>query len=262
VKTSSLIDATAIVSGEAVLAADVIVGPYAVIGAHVTIGAGSVIGPHARIEGPARIGERNHFLGQQSIGTPPQDLKYKGERTELVIGNDNTFREFVTINRGTAGGGAVTAIGSNNFFMAYAHVAHDCHIGSNTIFANNATLAGHVEVGDHATIGALSAIHQFCRVGEHAFVGGATIATQDVLPFVKTVGSRPAATYGVNTIGLQRKGFSDEAIEALQRAYRILVRSKLKLDEALTRIENELGFVSEVRYFADFVRTAKRGIIR
>ena len=256
------IDSTAIVSSGAAIASDVTIGPYAVIGPHVTIGAGTVVGPLVRIDGPATIGERNTFVGQASIGTPPQDLKFKGEQTELVIGNDNTFREFVTVNRGTTGGGGITSIGSNNFFMAYAHVAHDGHVGSNTIFANNATLAGHVEVGDHSTIGAFSAVHQFCRVGEHAFIGGGSICTQDVLPFVKTVGNRPAKTYGINTIGLQRKGFSQETIEALQRAYRILVRSKLKLDEALDRIESELGFFPEARYFAGFARESKRGIIR
>lgn len=259
---SRVIDHTASVSSEAVLADDVTVGPYAVIGPFVTIGAGTIVGPHVRIEGPTTIGERNRLVGQCSIGTPPQDLKYHGERTELVIGNDNVIREFVTINRGTVGGGGRTSIGSNNFFMAYAHVAHDCHVGSNTIFANNATLAGHVEVGDHATVGALTAVHQFCRVGEHAFIGGGTIATQDVLPFVKTVGSRPAKTYGINTIGLQRKGFLPETIEALDRAYRILIRSKLKLAEALDRIESDLGFFAEARYFAEFVRASKRGIIR
>jgi UDP-N-acetylglucosamine acyltransferase len=259
---SAVIDSTAIVSSEAALAGDVTVGPYAVIGPHVTIGAGTLIGPHVRIEGPVTIGERNNFLGQSSIGTPPQDMKFRGERTELIIGNDNTIREFVTINRGTSGGGGVTTIGSNNYFMAYAHVAHDCHIGTHTIFANNATLAGHVEVGDHSTIGAFSGIHQFCRVGEHAFIGGGSICTQDVLPFVKTVGSRPAKTYGINSVGLQRKGFLPETIDALQRAYRILIRSKLKLDEALARIENELGFFAEVRYLVEFVRESKRGIIR
>jgi UDP-N-acetylglucosamine acyltransferase len=253
---------TAIVSSEAALAYDVVVGPYAVIGPQVTIGAGTVIGPHVRIEGPTTIGERNKFVGQCSIGTDPQDLKYHGEHTELRIGNDNVFREFVTINRGTTGGGGVTTIGSHNFFMAYAHVAHDCHVGSNTIFANNATLAGHVEVGDYTTVGAFSAVHQFCRVGDHAFIGGGSICTQDVLPFVKTVGNRPAKTYGVNTIGLDRKGFQQETIEALQRAYRILTRSKLRLQEALDRIESELGFHSEVRYFAEFVRESKRGVIR
>lgn len=258
----SAIDPTAVVSSEAAIASDVRIGAYSVIGPQVTIGAGTIIGPHVRIDGPTTIGERNHFVGQASIGTPPQDLKFKGERTELVIGNDNTFREFVTINRGTAGGGAITTIGSGNFFMAYAHVAHDCHVGSQTIFANNATLAGHVEVGDFSTVGAFSAVHQFCRVGEHAFIGGATICTQDVLPYVKTVGSRPAKTYGVNTIGLERKGFEKETIEAIQRAYRILVRSKLRLDDAVQKIEEDLGLYPEARYFAEFVRGAKRGVIR
>lgn len=256
-----MIDATAQVSSEAVVAADASIGAYAVIGPHVTVGAGCVIGPFTRIEGPTTVGERNHFVGQASIGSPPQDLKYRGERTELVIGSDNVFREFVTINRGTSEGGGRTVIGSHNFFMAYAHVAHDCHIESNAIFANNATLAGHVEVGDFATIGAFSGIHQFCRVGDYAFIGGATIATQDVLPYVKTVGSRPARTYGVNSIGLERKGFTPDTIDALRRAYRILVRSKLKLEEALTRIEEELGICAEARYLAEFVREAKRGFI-
>ena len=253
---------TAIVSNDALLAHDVEVGPYTVIDSSVSIGAGCVIGPFMRIDGPTTIGERNTFAGQASLGTPPQDLKFKGERTELVIGHDNVFREFITINRGTAGGGGVTTIGSHNFFMAYTHVAHDCHVGSNTIFANNATLAGHVEVGDFATVGAFSAVHQFCRVGEHAFIGGDTIATQDVLPFVKTVGSRPAKTYGVNTIGLERKGFSKETIDALSRAYRILVRSKLKREDALLRIEDELHLYPEARYLVEFVRESKRGVIR
>jgi len=258
----TVIAETAIISPDAVLAHDVSVGPYAVIGASVTVGAGTFIGPHVRIEGPTAIGERNRFVGQCSIGTEPQDLKYKGEKTELRIGNDNVFREFVTVNRGTSGGGGVTTIASNNFFMAYSHVAHDCHVGTQTVFANNATLAGHVDVGDFSTIGAFSAVHQFCRVGEHAFIGGGSICTQDVLPFVKTVGNRPAETYGINTIGLERKGFTKETIEALQRAYRILVRSKLKLADALARIESELGQYPEVRYLVEFVRTSKRGVIR
>lgn len=258
----SSIAETAVISSEAALAPDVVVGAYSVIGPQVTIGAGTIIGPHVRIDGPTTIGERNRFTGQSSIGTDPQDLKFHGERTELHIGNDNVFREFVTINRGTTGGGAITTIGSGNFFMAYAHVAHDCHVGSNTIFANNATLAGHVEVGDFSTIGAFSAVHQFCRVGDHAFIGGGSICTQDVLPFVKTVGNRPAKTYGINNIGLERKGFQKETIEALQRAYRLLVRSKLRLQDALDRIEAELGFHSEVRYFAEFIRASKRGVIR
>jgi UDP-N-acetylglucosamine acyltransferase len=256
------IHSTAIVSSDARLEDDVEIGPWCVIGAGVTIGSGSILGPMVRIEGPATIGERNQFTGQASAGTPPQDLKFGGEHTELVIGNDNRFREFVTINRGTKGGGGVTTIGSDNYFMAYAHVAHDCHVGSSTIFANNATLAGHVDVGDFSTIGAFSAVHQFCRVGEHAFIGGGTIATQDVLPFVKTVGNRPAKTYGINTIGLQRKGLSADTIDALQRAYRLLIRSKLRTEEALARIEEELGNFPEARYFAEFVRSSARGVIR
>ena len=236
---------TAIVSSEANLAYDVVVDAFAIIGSGVAIGAGSIVGPFTRIEGAVTIGERNRIIGQSSIGTPPQDLKFKGERTELTIGNDNTIREFCTLNRGTAGGGGITTIGSNNYFMAYSHVAHDCHIGDNVIFANNATLAGHVDVGDFATIGAFTAIHQFCRVGEHAFIGGGSICTQDVLPFVKTVGNRPAKTYGINTLGLQRKGIEPETIE-----------------EALARIDGELGNYPEARYLADFVRGAKRGIIR
>ena len=258
----AVIDSTAIISDAASLAHDVSVGPYVVIGPNVTIGSGCVIGPFTRIEGPTTIGERNNFYGHASIGGPPQDLKYGGERTAISIGNDNVFREFVTVNRGTAGGGGLSTIASSNFFMAYSHVAHDCHVGSQIVFANNATLAGHVEVGDFSTIGAFSAVHQFCRVGEHAFIGGGTMATQDVLPFVKTVGSRPAASYGINTIGLERRGFSKDTIEALQRAYRLLVRSKLKLEEALLRIESELSNYPEVRYLAEFVRGSQRGFIR
>jgi len=253
---------TAIVSSEAQLAADVEVGAFALIGAKVTIGAGTSVGPYTRIEGTAVIGERNHFYGHGSIGGPPQDLKFKGEESRLEIGDDNTFREFVSINRGTTGGGGVTIIGSHNYFMVYSHVAHDCRVGSHTVFANSATLAGHVEVGDFATVGAFSAVHQFCRVGEHAFIGGGTMCTQDVLPYAKTVSPRDNASFGINTIGLERKGVPKESIEALQRAYRILVRSKLKLDDALRKIESELGSVPEARYLVEFVRASKRGFIR
>jgi UDP-N-acetylglucosamine acyltransferase len=260
--TMAEIDSTAIVSPNALLAPGVVVGAYAVIGPNVTIGSGCVIGPFARVEGPTSIGERNQFYGHASIGGPPQDLKYKGEHTELAIGNDNVFREFVTINRGTTGGGGKTTIGNENFFMAYSHVAHDCHVGSFTIFANNATLAGHVEIADYATIGAFSAVHQFCRVGEHAFVGGGSMITQDVMPYAKTVASRDNRSYGINTIGLERKGFSKETVEALQRAYKILIRSKLRAEDALQKIEEELGNFPEARYLVEFVRASKRGIIR
>ena len=253
---------TAVVSGDVSLAPDVEVGPYVVISAGAIIGNGCRIGAHSRIEGPVTIGDHNQFYGFASIGSPPHDLKYRGEHTALIIGNNNVFREFVTVNRGTAGGGGTTLIANDNFFMAYSHVAHDSHVGSNTVFANNATLAGHVEIGDFATIGAFSAVHQHCRVGEHAFIGGGSMCTLDVLPYVKTVGSRPTKTYGINSIGLQRKGFSDETIEALQRAYRILVRSKLKLEDALMRIESELGLYPEARYLVEFIRGSQRGFVR
>lgn len=256
------VDPLASVSSDALLADDVTVGAFALVGPNVTIGSGTVIGPYTRVEGPATIGERNRFYGHASVGGPPQDLKYHEERTELVVGNDNVFREFVTLNRGTVGGGGITTIGSNNFFMAYAHVAHDCHVGNNTIFANCATLAGHVEVGDFAQIGAFSAVHQFCRVGEHAFIGGGTMCTQDVLPYAKTVAARDNGSYGINTIGLERKGFPKETIEALQRAYKLLIRSKLKTEDALLQIENDLGLYPEARYLVEFVRASKRGVIR
>lgn len=253
---------TAVVSPKANLADDVQVGPFCVIGDEVSIGPGTLIGPQMRIEGPCIIGSGNRFAGQSSIGTDPQDLKFRNERTELHIGDNNTFREFVTVNRGTEGGGGATRIGSDNFFMAYSHVAHDCIVGSGIIFANAATLAGHVEVGDFSTIGAFSAVHQFCRVGEHAFVGGFTVVTQDALPYVKTVGNRPAKTYGINTIGLQRKGFERSTLDALQKVYRLLRVSHLRLEPALQTIEEEYAAVPEAQYMVRFIRQTSRGVIR
>jgi UDP-N-acetylglucosamine acyltransferase len=256
------VHAMAVVDPAAELADGVEVGPFAVIGPDVRIGAGTLIGPHVRISGPTEIGERNKFVGSCSIGTDPQDLKFGGEKTRLVIGDENVVREFVTISRGTVGGGGITTVGSKNLLMAYTHIAHDCHVGSSVIFANNGTLAGHVEVGDFSTIGAFTAVHQFCRVGRHAFLGGDTIVTQDALPFVKTVGSRPAKTYGINTIGLERKGFSKETIAALKKSYRTLVRAHLPVAEALDTIEAEFGGVPEVKYFVDFVRSvSSRGFV-
>lgn len=253
---------TAVLDPSVELGDGVDIGPYAVIGEGVKIGADTVVGPHVRIDGPTEIGERNTFTGSASIGTNPQDLKFGGEKTRLVIGDDNVIREFVTMSRGTVGGGGITTIGSRCLFMAYAHVAHDCHVGSNVIFANAGTLAGHVEVGDFATIGALSAIHQFCRVGKHAFLGGNTIVTQDALPFVKTVGARPAKSYGINTIGLERKGFSKESIAGLKSAYRTLLRARLSQAEALEKIESELGHIADVKHFLDFVRGSQaRGFV-
>ena len=252
---------TAIVDPGAEVGGNVVVGPYAVIEAGVEVGDGCWIGSHCRIAGPTRIGERNRFEGHCSVGTPPQDLKYRGEPTRLEIGSDNLFREFVTLNRGTVGGGGVTRIADHNMFMAYSHVAHDCQVGSHTIFANAATLAGHVEVGDMANIGAFSAIHQFCRVGVHAFLGGFTVATQDCLPFMRTVGGRPAKCYGPNSIGLERRGFDDDRRLAIKRAWRHLHSSKMTTTQALERIKQELGGQTDVDLLVAFIESAKRGVI-
>jgi len=195
------------------------------------------------------------------LGGEPQDVSFAGHDSRLVIGDRNVIREGVTIHRSTRAGGA-TLVGSDCFLMALAHVAHDNRVGNRAIIANNVMLAGHVEIADFATIGAFSAVHQFCRVGEHAFIGGGSMITQDVMPYAKTVAKRDNRSYGINTIGLQRKGFSDETVDALERAYRILVRSKLNLDAALTKIEDELGLFPEARYLVEFVRESKRGIIR
>jgi UDP-N-acetylglucosamine acyltransferase len=255
------IHATAIVDPEARLADGVSVGPYTIIEADVEIGPDCEIGPFCRFGTGTAIGARNRFESHCSIGAPPQDLKYAGEATRLEIGDDNLFREFVSFHRGTAGGGGVTSIGSKNLFMAYVHVAHDCHVGFGTIFANNATLAGHVEVGDHSTVGALSAIHQFTRVGTHAFLGAFTAAAKDCLPFMSTVGNRPPKCYGPNTIGLERKGFSPESRKALKRLWRFLRDPKLNTSQAVERIREELGGQEEVEVVLQFIDSSERGVI-
>jgi UDP-N-acetylglucosamine acyltransferase len=254
------VDPTARVSPAAVLGPGVKVGPYSVVGAGVRIGAGTVLASHVVVDGDTEIGAENRLYPFCSVGLPPQDKKYHGEHTRLVIGDRNVIREFVTIHPGTGGGGGLTRIGSDNLFMAYAHVAHDCLVGSHTIFANGATLAGHVEVADGATIGAYSGVHQFCRVGTHAFVGGYTVATKDVLPYSKTAGNR-ACIYGVNTIGLTRRGFTAETIAAIRRAFRVLVQSRLNTSEAVARLEAEGSPLAEVQGLVEFIRTARRGVI-
>lgn len=258
---SAEIHPTAIIAPGALLGDGTSVGPYAVVGESVTLGKGCSVGSHAVLQGPMSAGDGCRFSSFASVGTEPQDLKYKGEATRLEIGARNTFREFVTINRATAGGGGVTKIGDDNLFMAYAHVAHDCHVGSRTIFANAATLAGHVAVEDFATIGAFSGVHQYCRVGRHAFIGGYSVITQDALPFIKSVGNR-ASAYGVNTVGLERKGFSAETIAALKRAYRILFQSGLNTTQALEKIESEIPGNDEVAYLVSFIRRSERGVIK
>ena len=219
------------------------------------------IGASAVIDGWTEIGDETQVFPFASIGLMPQDLKYRGEKTRLVIGRKNIFREFVTIHRGTEGGGGLTSIGDRNLFMAYTHVAHDCRIGNNTIFGNAATLGGHVWVEDYATISAFSGVHQFCRVGEHAFIGGYSVVTKDAMPFAKTVGNR-ARIYGLNTIGLMRRGFTEETLSKLKRAYRYLLVSKLTTSRAL-RADREDDTLScpEVQYLVEFIRSSQRGVI-
>jgi len=252
---------SAVVDPGARLADDVEVGPLVVISGGVEIGPGCSIGPFSRIDGPTVIGAANRFVSHCSIGAAPQDISYRGEPTRLEIGERNLFREFVTIHRGTTKGGGVTRIGNDGLFMAYAHVAHDCQVGDSVIFANNGTLAGHVDVGSFAHIGALSAVHQFCHVGEYAFVGGGTIATKDCLPFMKTVGSRPARCFGPNAIGLERKGFSPERRDAIKRAWRLLHNPKLTTSEALERIAGELADQPDAVRLLEFIRGSQRGVI-
>jgi UDP-N-acetylglucosamine acyltransferase len=253
---------TALVHPGARIGAGTTVGPHCVIGDEVTIGARCRIGASSVVDGWTEIGDDTQIYPMASIGLAPQDLKYKGERTRLVIGRLNTFREFVTINRGTVGGGGETRIGDNNLFMAYVHVAHDCQVGSDTIFGPHATLGGHVIVEDFANMSAGSAVHQFCRIGRHAYVGGYSVVTKDALPFAKTVGSRPARVFGPNTIGLTRRGFTPDTIGQLKRAYRYLLQSKLNASRALAQIERDPTLTSpEVRYLVDFIRTSQRGVI-
>ncbi len=258
---SAGIHPSAVVDPTAELAEDVVIGPYAVIGARVSIGSGTTVGAAAQIQGPTRIGRDNRIHGQACIGFDPQDVKFRGEETWLEIGDRNHFRELSTIQRGTAKGGGTTRIGDDNLFMVYTHVAHDCQVGNRTIFANNATLAGHVEVQDDASISAFTSIHQFCRVGRHAYVGGYSVIVQDALPFVKTVGIKPAC-YGLNRIGLERKGVPAETITRLEAAVRRLTRSKQPLTQVLAGLRADFPDDAEIAYLVDFVETAARGVIR
>jgi UDP-N-acetylglucosamine acyltransferase len=245
----------------AVLAPDVVVGPFCVVGAGVRIGAGTVLHAHVVVEGPTTIGEQNRLFPFACIGMEPQDLKFRGEPTTLAIGDRNILRESVTVHRGTVGGGGVTRIGSDNLLMAGTHVAHDCHVGSHVIFANAATLAGHVTVEDGATIGAFSGVHQFCRVGRQAYIGGYSVLTQDAAPYVLTVGNR-ARAFGINVIGLERRGLPAATIQALKQAYRLLFRAHLSQEEALARVRSEIGDIEEVRVLAEFIAGSERGVIR
>jgi UDP-N-acetylglucosamine acyltransferase len=254
------VDPTARVAAGAELAAGVRVGPFCIVGPQVKLGPGTVLDSHVVIDGDTVLGAGNRLYPFCSVGLAPQDLKYVGEPSRVVIGDRNSIREGVTIHRGTRGGGGVTWIGSENLLMAYAHVAHDCVVGNHAILGNMATLAGHVDIADWASVGAFSGVHQFCRVGVHAFVGGYTVATKDVLPYSKTVGNR-ARIYGVNTVGLTRRGFTAETIALIRRAYRTLLQSGLNTSQAVERLEAEGGDSNEIRTITDFIRSSKRGVI-
>ena len=255
------IDPRAIVHPRATIGEGTVIGPHANIGANVRVGANCRIGASAMVDGWTEIGDGTEIYPFGSIGLAPQDLKYQGEETRLVIGKRNIFREFVTINRGTRGGGGVTSIGDRNVFMAYVHVAHDCHVGDNTIFGPHATLGGHVTVENFANISAGSAVHQFCRVGEHGFIGGYSVVTKDALPYARTVGSRPARVFGANVIGLERRHIEAEVIEKLKRAFRYLLQSKLNTTAALQQIQLDRSLAcAEVQYLLDFIRSSKRGV--
>ena len=254
------IDRTARVAPEARIGAGTVVGPHAVIGPHVRIGRGCVVGASAVVDGWTEIGDDTQVFPFASIGLIPQDTKFKGERTKLVIGRRNVFREFVTVHRGTRQGGGVTRIGDDNLFMAYVHVAHDCQVGDRTILANAVMLGGHVTVEDHAFIGAVSGVHQYCRVGRHAFVGGGSVVTLDALPFARSVGNR-ARIYDLNTVGLERRGVPPPTVLRLKRAFRHLLQSKLNTTRALERIRRDDTLqCPEVTYLVDFISSSRRGV--
>lgn len=253
---------SAIIHPKAGVSDTAVIGPYCIVGAEVEIGAGTELMANIYLEGPTWIGEENIFYPYTTVGVASQDLKYEGERAETRIGNRNKVREFVTIHRGTEGGGLVTRIGDDNLFMAYVHVAHDVQVGHNTVLANGVTLGGHVTVGDWAVIGAFSGVHQFCRVGRHAFVGGYSVVTQDVLPFSTTVAERQIKIFGANKTGLERRGFAASTIENLQTAFRLLTRAGLNTSQAVSRIRSEIPGSPELEEMLQFIRDSERGIIK
>jgi UDP-N-acetylglucosamine acyltransferase len=256
-----LIHPTALIDPAAELAEDVRVGPYSVIEANVTIGAGTDIGPHVVIKGTTRIGSQNRIFQFASIGEEPQDKKYAGEPTALEIGDRNTIREFVTLNRGTTQDDGVTRLGDDNWIMAYVHIAHDCQIGNETIFANNASLAGHVSIGDYAILGGFTLVHQFCSIGAYSLTAFGSGISKDVPPFV-TVGGSPARAHGLNMEGLRRRGFPEESRKALRRAYRTLYRESLSLQDALAALREQAASCNEVSMLVEFLEQQSRGIVR
>ena len=252
---------TAIISPNAELGRNVSVGPYSVIGDDVILHDDVRVASHCVIEGPSEFGGGTVFFPFVSAGQVPHDLKYRGERSWLRAGERNTFREYSTLHRGTEGGGNITEIGSDNLFMAQAHVAHDCRIGDHVIFANGASLAGHVVVEDYATLGAFAGVHQFCRVGRHAFIGAGSVVVKDALPFARTVGNH-ARCYGQNTLGLRRNGFSNDEIQRISRAFRLLLAAKLNTTQALEAIRQDLGGWPEIDYLISFIESSERGVTK
>jgi UDP-N-acetylglucosamine acyltransferase len=256
-----MIHPTAVVSPLAHIGDAVEIGPFCRIGDHVTVGDRCVLDSHVVLEGPTSIGSHNRFFPFCVIGVQPQDLKFGGEETFLTIGSHNVFREYVNVHRGTKGGGGRTRIGDHNFLMVAAHVAHDCSLGSHIIMANAATLAGHVRIEDYATIGAYSGVHQYCRVGRHGYVGGYTVITKDVLPYSKTVSDRNTHAFGVNSLGLERRGFTPEQIADIKAAFRVLLQSKLNTSQAIESIK-QAPVSPEVDVILRFIETSERGIIK
>jgi UDP-N-acetylglucosamine acyltransferase len=257
-----LIHPTAVIDPSAKLAADVRIGAFCLIGADVEIGEGTEVGPHCSIHGPTRIGRNNRFIGHVAVGGEPQDKKYAGERTELVIGDDNVFREFVTLNRGTGGGGGVTTIGNGNWMLAYTHVAHDCHVGNHCVFSNNTTLAGHVTVGDYVIISGFAGAHQFCRIGAHAFLGMGALTNGDVPPFTMVGSDSLGRPRGINSEGLKRRGFDAERIASIKRAYRTLYVAGLPLAEAKVQLAEQATHSADVKDMLDFIEHAERPLLR
>jgi len=253
---------TAIVDPRARISETADIGPYCVIAGEVEIGAGTKLMGHVYLDGPTWIGQENLFYPYTTVGVASQDLKYKGERAETRIGNRNLIREFVTIHRGTEGGGLVTRIGDDNLLMAYVHVAHDVQVGHHTVLSHGATIGGHVLVEDWAVIGAYTGVHQFCRIGRHCFIGGYSVVTQDVLPFSTTVSEREIHTFGANRTGLERRGFTTDRIESLQTAFRLLARSGLNTSQALERIRAELDLTPELDELLAFISSAQRGFVK
>lgn len=257
-----IIHPTASVDPSAEIEGGVYIGPYCVIDRGVRLHRGTRLEAHVVVKGLTEIGENCLFSPYTVIGTEPQDISYKGEPTKVIIGQRNIFREFVTIHRGTMKGGGITRIGNDNYFMAYSHIAHDCQIGNKTIFINGATLGGHVEVDDFATVGAFTGVHQFCRIGKYAFIGGFSVITQDVLPYCRFAGMRPAKFYGLNTIGLRRHGFSASQIQQIKEMIKILYFSDLNTSQAVERIKETIELSPEREEILNFIAASKRGIIK